>query len=133
MHPGIREPEALRAQAMPRNSRIPELGDGDTVQKCADNAPGAVSSEDGNHGPGDDAHAPRWEDAEVLHEDSGFGEENSGVVEGDCDPEGLALVSFPLRLAVFGALVVDTFICFSRMLGGMTAPCIPIPFRASTM
>lgn len=84
MHPCIRIPEVLRTQAMARDSRIPELGDGDTVKERADNTPSAVRSEDGDHGPGDNTHGPRWEDAEVLHEDCGFGEQHGRVVEGDC-------------------------------------------------
>lgn len=89
MHRRIRKPQPLPTQTVPRDRGVPELSDGQAGQEGAHDAPGAVGGEEGDHGPGDDAHAAGWEDEEVLEEDGGFGAENGGVVEGDCGPEGL--------------------------------------------
>lgn len=65
---------------MPGDRRVPEPSNGNTVEERAEDTPGAIGPQDGDHGPGNNAHMSCWEDTEVLHENRGFREKHSSVV-----------------------------------------------------
>ena len=53
----IGKPESFGAQAKPGNRRVPELGNRDTVEECADDTSYPIDSKHSEHNLAGNAHA----------------------------------------------------------------------------
>lgn len=90
----IGEPESFRAQAKPRNRRVPELGNRDTVEKGTDYTPNPIDSKYSEHNLAGNAHAFSRKYRVILQEDCGLCTQKGGVIEGNRDPENLKAFIF---------------------------------------
>ena len=90
----IGEPESFGAQAKPRNRRVPELGNRDTVEKCTDDTPYPIDSKHSEHNLAGNAHAFCRKDSVILQKDCSLCAQKGGVIEGDRDPENLKAIHF---------------------------------------
>lgn len=119
VHASVGEPQSGLAQTETGNRVIPELGNGDTVQESTNHSPSAINTQDRNHHPADNTHAVGGEYTEVLQKNRGFGAEDGGVVEWNCEPKCLVRKLINLQFKSTGFCVIP-----SSVFRGSPAECL---------
>lgn len=86
IHGGVKEPDGFETHAGAADGGVPEAGDGEAVDKGADDSPGAVGGDDSHDDVAGETEALVGEDTQVLEQDGELGGAQAGVVEGDGGP-----------------------------------------------
>lgn len=83
MNGRVGEPQCLLIEAEPRNGRIPEFLNRDTIGPSTEDRPCSVHGEERNQKITSEAHSRRGKDSAVLQENGHFGSDQTGLVDWD--------------------------------------------------